>query len=175
MANLMDRFRWQLIHMLSRLGVAGVLSLALALACVGLFFNIQSLVQEKDGLQMQVNEWKPIPAAAAKSGTQAHLPGEMAERKEIPQWLAKLQGAASEHELFIPAIQYQADTTKGFFQYRIKFTITGAYPQVRGFLDQSLGTIPGLTLDRLRIGREEIGMQEVDATMQLSLYVKDGA
>ena len=126
-------------------------------------------------MQAQVHEWKPLPATAATSTVQSRLPGEMAKRTEIPQWLGKLQEAASKHDLFIPAIQYQANTTKGYFQYRIKFTLTGPYPKVRGFLDQSLGTIPGLTLDSLRIGREDIAMQEVDATMQLSLFVKDGA
>ncbi len=172
---MINRLRWQFTHTLSRLGVAGVLGLMLALACLGLFLENQSLDQERDSLQVQVNEWKPLPATTAKSTVQSRLPGEMAKRKEIPQWLAELQDAASEHELFIPAIQYQADTTKGYFQYRIKFTLTGAYPKLRGFLDQSLGTIPGLTLDSLRIGREEIGMQAVDATVQFSLFVKDGA
>ena len=175
MENLINRIRWQFTHTLSRLGVAGVLSLMLALACLGLFLNNHSLEQEQEGLQAQVNEWKPLPATVAKPTAQSRLPGEMAKRKEIPQWLGQLQEAASKHELFIPAIQYQADTTKGYFQYRIKFTLTGAYPQVRGFLDQSLTTIPGLTLDSLRIGREEVSVQEVDATMQLSLFVKDGA
>jgi hypothetical protein len=175
MADVINRLRWQSAHTLHRLGVAGVLTLLLALACLGLVLNNQSLERERDGLQVQANEWKPLPAMAAKPRAESRLPGEMAKRKEIPQWLAQLQGAASEHGLFIPGIQYQADTTKGYFQYRIKLTLTGAYPEVRGFLDQVLGTIPGLTLDGLRIGREEIGMQEVDATMQLSLFVKDGS
>lgn len=175
MADVINRLRWQSSHGLRRLGVAGALAVLVALACVGLFVNHQSREQERDSLQTQVNDWKPAPSAAAKPGAEFRLPGEMAKRKEIPQWLGQMQDAASEHQLYIPGIQYQPDTTKGYFQYRIKLTLTGAYPQVRGFLNQILGTIPGLTLDRLRIGREEIGMQEVDATLQLSLFVKDGS
>lgn len=162
------------MHSLRRLGVVGGLAVLAALACAGLFLNNQSLEQVRDSLQTQVNDWKPAPSAAPKPGAGPRLPGAMAKRKEIPLWLAQLQDAASEHDLYIPGIQYQPDSTKGYLQYRITLTLTGAYPQVRGFLNQILGTIPGLTLDRLRIGREEIGMQEVDATMQLSLYVKDG-
>ncbi|HYP67609.1 MAG TPA: GspMb/PilO family protein [Thiobacillaceae bacterium] len=175
MADVINRLRWEATRILRRLGIAGALAMLVALAFVGLFLNNQSLQQEQDNLQTQVDDWKPAPRTAAMPGAESPLPGAMAQRKEIPQWLAQLQDAASEHDLYVPGIQYQPETTKGYFQYRIKLTLTGAYPQVRGFLNQILGTIPGLTLDRLRIGREEIGMQDVDATMQLSLYVQGGS
>ena len=175
MADLINRLRWQSTYSLHSLGVAGALALLAAVVSVALFLGNRSLERERDSLQSEVSEWRPPTTIAPKPGAESRLPGEMARRQEIPQWLAQLQNAASEHDLYIPGIQYQPDTTKGFFQYRIKLTLTGAYPEVRAFLNQVLGAIPGLTLDRLRIGREEIGMQEVDATMQLSLFVKDGS
>jgi hypothetical protein len=56
---------------------------------------------------------------------------------------------------------------------RIVFPVHGSYPNIRRFVDGTLGAVPGAAVDGLRFERKDISAAEVDAEVRFLVYLRN--
>lgn len=173
MAAMIAKAQWLLVHKIRDWGWNRTLGLALAAAAGLVYFAAQhNLAAPLSDLQEQ------LAAAQKTQALPAPQEPEIAALQDLPTAaqalgdLKGLQNLASERGLSQESGQYKLEQDAGLVRYRLNMPLTGSYPAVRMFLSQALASYPNLAVDNLRISREQIGMSEVDAALQLSLYFK---
>ena len=122
-------------------------------------------------------------AAAVRSGAEAAplSPAQRRERfynalpatTEVTQYVERIYAAASAEKLSLMHGEYTgADLpTAGLVRYKITLPLKGSYTQVRHFIAESTRTVPGLALDDVAVSRPNIGDAQVEARVQLSLFL----
>lgn len=170
---MINRLQWSVVQQIRGWGWSRTLGIALAAAAVLVYLAAQHRfaaplndVQERLALAQ-----KTLPPAAVNEPVITALKDLPAAAKALGS-LTELQNLAAEDGLSQERGQYKLEQDAGLVRYRLNMPLTGSYPAVRLFLSHALAHYPNLALDSLRITREEIGMSEVDAALQLSLYFK---
>jgi Tfp pilus assembly protein PilO len=122
-------------------------------------------------------------AAAVRSGLEAAplSPAQRRERffnalpatTEVTQSVERIYAAAAAEKLSLMHGEYTgADLpAAGIVRYKITLPLKGSYPQVRRFIAEALKTVPGLTLDDVALQRQKIDETQVEARVQLSLFL----
>jgi hypothetical protein len=155
------------------------------LAAGGIAYGAGVLLPERDYLA--ANEMKVAraerKAAAVRSGAEAAplSPAQRSERfygglpatTEVTQYVDRIYAAAAAEKLSLMHGEYTgADLpTAGLVRYKITLPLKGSYGQVRRFIAESLKTVPGLALDDVTLQRPNIGDAQVEARVQLSLFM----
>lgn len=87
--------------------------------------------------------------------------------------LKTLYRLANEHDIAMPLGEYRLqtghDTT--LQQYQITLPIQGSYPAVRRFVGAVLEQVPVAALDQVTFERRSIGVGNVQARVQLTLFL----
>lgn len=122
-------------------------------------------------------------AARAARAVQAAAPAEPGDARQrfvdgFPpaaqrqQRLGALWALARSHGLAVRRSEFRAvaDASLGLARYRITLPLEGAYPALRGFIEQALLQDPALSLDRLRLDRPDATSPGLRAELQLSLW-----
>lgn len=167
------RLHWKLVHQLRMWGmerVAGVLLLLLAVAIyTHTYFTIEKPYAEaaKQVLQMQAGK----EAGAVPTATNPNAPPLPAASTALAS-LGQLQQLAADSGLLFDSGQFRQEKTETLMRYRISLPVIGSYVDLRAFLAKSVAHFPNLALEGLSISREEPGMEEVDATVQMSFYFR---
>jgi hypothetical protein len=122
-------------------------------------------------------------AAAVRSGAEAAplSPAQRRERfynglpatAEVTQYVERIYAAACAEKLSLMHGEYTGAElpTAGLVRYKVTLPLKGSYGQVRRFIAESLKTVPGLTLDDVTLSRPNIGEAQVEARVQLSLFL----
>jgi hypothetical protein len=122
-------------------------------------------------------------AAAVKSGAEAAplSPAQRRERfynglpatTEVTQYVERIYAAANAEKLSLMHGEYTgADLpAAGLVRYKITLPLKGSYSQIRRFIAESQKTVPGLALDDVAVSRQSIGEAQVEARVQLSLFL----
>ncbi|MEJ8834916.1 hypothetical protein [Ramlibacter sp. AN1133] len=122
-------------------------------------------------------------AAAVRSGAEAAplSPAQRRERfynglpatTEVTQYVERIYAAAGAEKLSLMHGEYTgADLpAAGLVRYKITLPVKGSYAQVRRFVAEALKTVPGLTLDDITLQRQNIGEPQLEARVQLSLFL----
>jgi Tfp pilus assembly protein PilO len=92
---------------------------------------------------------------------------------DVTQYIERIYRAAAAETLSLALGEYaQVDIpATRMARYRIVLPLHGSYGQVRRFIAAAAAAVPGLTLDDLSMQRQSVGDAEVDARVQLSLYL----
>ena len=111
------------------------------------------------------------PPTAQKRGEifYAALPAQA----EVTKWIERIYGAAATEKLSLAQGEYaEADIpTTRMARYRIVLPLHGSYGQIRRFIAAAGAAVPGLTLEDLSMQRQNVGDTEIEARVQLSLYL----
>jgi len=122
-------------------------------------------------------------AAAVRSGAEA-APLSPAQRRdrfydglpataEVTQYVERIYAAASAEKLSLLRGEYTGAElpAAGLVRYKITLPLKGSYTQVRRFIAEATRTVPGLALDDVTLSRPNIGDAQVEARVQLSLFL----
>ncbi len=100
--------------------------------------------------------------------------GALARPADAPDLLRRLHRVAHDQGLTLDQADYRPvpDADGGFTRYQILLPAKGTYPEVRRFLVQVSGDVPGLAVDSVNFQRQQIGDPQVDALIKLTLFIK---
>ena len=93
-----------------------------------------------------------------------------------PNWLKQVYRAAQSNHLELMRGDYRIlrQEHAQLFQYQMTLPLKGSYPNIRGFLNTVLAEFPGISLDNVAFERQKIGEADVQASVRLTLYLRDG-
>lgn len=168
-----NKLQWSLVQRIRRWGWGRALGLMMTVLAALIYLATEhyyaSPLRDLQHRLATVQETQPAPVSAGQ---------ESIELKDLPPVakalisLAGLQNLATSRGLALNSGQYKLEQDTGLVRYRLNLPLTGTYTAVRMFLSQALAHYPNLALDNVRISRDEIGKNEVNAAVQLSLYFK---
>lgn len=101
----------------------------------------------------------------------------LGELSQAPRLLKPLFRLADKTGVIIERGDYQLVTENagGFHVYRASLPLSGSYPAVRAFCEQTLLAMPFASIDQLVLQREHAGEPVLKAKLALSLYLTDRA
>jgi hypothetical protein len=113
-----------------------------------------------------------IPAADPRSEL-AEFYAALAQPANAPDLLRRLHRVAREQGLVLDQAEYRPvpDPEGKLTRYQIVLPAKGTYPEVRRFLLQASGDLPGLAVDSISFQRQQIGDSVVDAQIKLTLFL----
>jgi hypothetical protein len=96
-------------------------------------------------------------------------------RESAPVWLEKIYAAADAQALTLPKGEYKIfpDRSGRLWRYEISLPVRGSYTRLRAFLTQVLRDNPAAVLADLRLKRENIGQDQLDATIRLVVLLRE--
>ena len=111
----------------------------------------------------------PMDAASRRALFYGALPAQA----ELMQQVERIYQAAAAEQLSLDRGEYTgADVAgTGLVRHRISLPIKGGYAQVQRFIAASQAAVPGLVLDGLSLQRQHIADAQVEAKIQLSLFL----
>lgn len=122
-------------------------------------------------------------AAAVRSGA-ATLPLDPATRRarfygtlpaeaELTRQVERIYQVAAAEKLSLDRGEYAGAEVAGtgLARHRLVLPVKGSYPQVQRFIAAALAGVPGLVLDDLSLQRPHVADAQVEAKVQLSLFV----
>ncbi len=157
------------------MGIAGIFSVVLLLACAVFFFGMVKPLQEQHGeLRAQLaKQARSAPSgepssAAEKLGAFYRF---MEKPEQTTDWLAKLYAIGKATGVGLQSATYKTQPAAGRLErYEIVLPETGSYTQIREFLKRALAEIPVLSLDQLSLKREARTDGAVSAELRLTLH-----
>lgn len=170
----MPRLAWS-VQRTGRLGLSG-----LALLLAGAVFLVTThlpLARELDDLRGQATlvrtQRSAGPTAVGDSG--AALLRSLPRRSQMPALLGILVQQADAAHLSIDTGKYESTELKtgAVMSYQVSFPVAGSYPQVRRFIDATLGALPAAAVTELSITRKTIGDSAVEAQIRLTVFTQD--
>lgn len=172
----MSAWLWQLRQWSRVLGVPGLIGLGLlATALLVQLSQVESLQQAVITKQARLSDLRLASTAlevapAAPLNPLASLP----PTGEAAQLIGELEQLARAHELELPRGQYSVTSLKGttLQHWRLVLPIETDYPTLHAFLAAALERLPNLALDELKLKRDRIESDELQAELRLSLFVE---
>lgn len=176
----------QLAFRLRRLGLPGMLALAMIAGTIGyLFAAVLPARAHNEQLERQLAEASTKMQVAGQAATNRQMtPTEQLlafyqtfpKGVTIPDWLGKIYAIADEQKLDLEIGEYSLvnDKSSHLEQFRITFPVKGAYPQIRKFIGAALATAPALALDSISLKRDKVGDGLVEARIVFLLYLEKG-
>lgn len=172
----MSAWLWQLRQWARVLGVPGLIGLGLlATALLVQLTQVESLRQAAIAQQARLSDLRLAATArevapAAPLNPLASLP----PTGEAAQLIGELEQLARAHELELPRGQYSVMPLKGtaLQHWRLVLPVETDYPTLHAFLAAALERLPNLALDELKLKRDRIESDELQAELRLSLFVE---
>ena len=163
---------WRLGHT-GRVGLVGVGLIAAS----GIFYVSTHLpvVREVTALRADLEAARtqggrrPVKAV----GPESHLPA-LSGRNGMPDLLGVILEKATDAHLELDAGKYDVTTSKlgRITRYKVSLPVIGPYPQVRQFLDATLGALPAATISELSLERKSVADPVVEAQVRLSVFTR---
>lgn len=157
-----------------RTGRTGLIGLALLLAS-GLFLVSTHLQVTEEVASLRAD----LAGAAQRTGRTespvvAGPPDRPAlpPRATLPAILRRVFEEARRARLTSDTGKYELDAARpgGLARYRVTLPVSGPYPQVRGFIDGTLASLPEVALEELVLERRSIGDGTVEAQIRLAVF-----
>jgi len=172
----MNAWLWRLRQWSRVLGVPGLIGLGLlATALLVQLSQVESLQQTAIAQQARLADLRLAATArevapAAPLNPLASLP----PTGEAAQLIGELEQLARAHELELPRGQYSVTSLKGttLQHWRLVLPVETDYPTLHAFLAAALERLPNLALDELKLKRDRIESDELQAELRLSLFVE---
>lgn len=180
----MNRALGHLAYWLRHLGWPAALALAL-LALAGGYYSAVTLprLQHIESLQSQQAVQRQDIARARQALAKAELtPEQRLERfylsfpgsTSATEWLEKIYQVADKQTLNPSKGDFKITPDQGsqLLRYEIMLPVSGTYPQLRAFLLGVLEEVPSAVLQDVRLKRENIGQDKVDANVRFIVYLR---
>ena len=181
---------WKLRQIIKKLGLFGLLGLAIALAC-SLFYaskimpiNNQILahkiILQQAGLSniKQKNLSSPI-SSAPQTNTSDDITkfyARFPDGASLPKWLSLINETALKQGLLLNRGDYKLTQIKAspsqLSRYEIVLPVTGQYSQIREFVAQVMYQMPALALSEMQIKRENTLSPKVEARLVFLLMLQ---
>lgn len=177
----LSRLQDWLRYALARLGWPGAAGLAL-LAAAWLAHGLEVAPMRAAGMEMAQRAEHLAKQARPPRETEATLPAALSATlpgaERMPEAIAHLFSAAKHAGLTLQQGAYRAVGEKsggpqpnGLVRYQISLPVAGEYPAVRAFVAEALEREPSLALDGMRLARERMDTDEIDAELRFTLYL----
>lgn len=169
----------------ARMGAAGFAGLALLAAALVLWLSIvEPAREERDRLQRASEQ-------AARQLRSVVDPGRTGSAREqlaafrgffplsdsTPQWLARIEAAATRNGVQLSAGEYRvarAAATR-LVRYQISLPVQGTYAQLRAFVASVLEDVPAAAVEEVTLKREAVGNARLEARIRITLFLADAA
>ena len=175
-------FQWEIKRVFRRLGVAGVVGLALLVLAIVIFAaGIYPIQRSIESLRHQLSE-RPIhakesvPELTPEQSLMMDL-GLFGQRfssvEKLSDQLDILFRLADLHQLTVDKGEYALNERAGGMLRRFEVTlpVSGTYPDIRNFIQQMLEKLPATALSDLVLEREKISDGHVKATLHIVIFV----
>jgi hypothetical protein len=164
------------------LGPAGVVGLALLAGCLAFYWGgLRPAALEVSELRTELERaarstGRQAPRAADAHEALARFYGRFAAPMEVLGALDAVFNAAAREQVSLDAGEYRLTREQGarLARYQIVLPVKGPYRSIRRFVVRALNNVPGLALDDLSLRRESIAAANVEARVQLTLYMGEG-
>lgn len=167
------RLHWKLAHHFRSWGVERVLGGSMLLMAAFVYaYTYLEIETRHDEAVRQVRQIQTDSKSIASPIRSTRNPLDLPASSTALASLGQLQQLAQENGLVFESGQFRQEPGKDLVRYRISLPVIGGYVDVRSFLAQSMERFPNLALEGLSISREEPGMEEVDAVLQMSFYFR---
>jgi hypothetical protein len=161
------------------LGPAGVLGLALLAGCLAFYWGgVRPLAGEVAALRAELeqvagNARREGPRQASPYEALARFYGRFAAPAEVLGALDAVFTAAAREQVALDAGEYRVSREEGarLARYQIVLPVKGSYRSIRRFVVRALNNVPGLALDDLALRRDTTMSANVEARVQLTLYM----
>lgn len=171
----------RLQYQLKQLGWQGILGLILiGLSVLLLLFAVMPDTKKIDALSVSYAELK---ANVVKGKVQAKpdhhldvtttLNALTPKQSEANSQIALMLNIATHAGLTTDKVDYASQSySSSLLKYQIKFPTQGSYIQIRQFINEVLNALPTIALADIRLKRDDIGNDVIDANIQFNLYVR---
>ncbi len=189
--------RWYASQMIKKIGVLGMLGLAITLGCCLFYaFNILPLLQKnaEDTLRLQqenkqqvlssATEQLPLETAPKQTSAEAikRFYAQFPAGERLPNCLRLIDSIALKQRLTLNRGDYKLTQIKSLqshqgalARYEIVLPVTGQYAQIRQFIAQVLHELPALALTDLQLKRESAQSPTVEARLIFVLLLKNNS
>lgn len=163
----------------ARLGVPGLLGLALLLGGVGVHFWLTApLGQDTVALQARADRLasQPRRTGPVRPRTEPVFAATLPAAHQDARILAGLFAAAEAAGLTLDQGNYRltVDRQVGLQRRQITLPVAGAYPALRAFMAEALARFPSLALDGIHLARDNVNATQLKATLRFTLYLREG-
>jgi hypothetical protein len=181
----MTRFKFLLTRWSIRLGVFGIVGVALLAFC-GIFVVSTVLPMRDRSAELRddlrrVERRKPSDVAlpSREQDMRTQLTGFFnlfPDEKSIGVWLGKIHTAADRSHIALRKGDYRIGKTPSdrLTRYQMSFPVQGDYRDIQRFLGDITEQIPAVAVDEISFHRKDVAASRVDCTLRLSLYLKQG-
>lgn len=95
---------------------------------------------------------------------------------EVTTELRQLYEFAESVQLVVQQADFQQSASSGGIgRLQVSLPIKGSYVQMRGFIELLLRSLPNASVDRLVLKRNQVGQAQLEASLHLSLWLRDKA
>lgn len=170
----MSRVLWFVHRQSETLGPAGLLTLALAFCCAGLY-QWAWLPAQQAYDEAKSTPHTEIKNQPSKASPEVELQAFLADFPALQERSASLdtllQLAAEEH-IALNEISYKLERTKddALAHYHVDFDMTARYPVTRRYLNRLLLALPHASLDSLSLHRDDLEDGLVQTRVRLTLH-----
>jgi len=175
-------FQWEIKRVFRRLGVAGVVGLALLVLAVAIFVagiypiqrSIESLRHQLSVRPIQAVESVPELTPEQSLLMDLALFGQrFATVDKLSDQLDILFQLTDQHHLTVDKGEYALNERAGGMLRRFEVTlpVSGTYPDIRNFIQQMLEKLPATALSNLELERDKISDGHVKATLHIVIFV----
>jgi len=165
---------------LRRLGLAGVLGAGVLLACLPFYFSsvrpAERELQARRVAAEQAHARASIQTVSAPRGADlGRFYQAFPAMDRLPDELERLYGIARASRLDLSQGEYRLEQRgPGLASYRIALPLRGSYPDIRGFLSDTLQQMPYAAVDAVRFERKKVGDTQLDAQVRITLFFRPG-
>ena len=176
----MNMLRAHLMHALSRAGWAGAAGVALLAFALAVHFGaLAPLLAERSTLEAE----RRALAERLSQGVKVESPREQLDRFDaglltrtrMPAVLAELSQVAGRNALALARVESRESQPlgAGYGRQEYLFPLRGSYPALRRWLAEIQRISPSVLIEDVVLRREDIARGDMEATVRLSILMKD--
>ena len=182
--DLLLRMRWQT----ERLGAAGKTGLGLFVFSA-VFFVVAVLPQQAESkalmMRAEAIQQRLKAEPAQDNGRKPKIQGDQALQAfyaffpkidSSPFWIKELVQVAAQRGVEITGTEYRVvhERDVRLVRYEMVLPVRGKYAQVRGFIADTLRTVPAMALADVALKRQDAESELLDANLKFNLYLSEG-
>ncbi len=165
----------QVQYQITRLGPTGQAGLAALVAA--LVLAVSTLLPARHALEALSAELARVhhPSAAVSADQVIpHLVASFPTRAQIPAVIGQIvtQAKASGVSLDKGHYLYVPPKSGAIARYELEFPVRAGYPEIRGFINRTLSTVPAAALNKLHVERKAVGDPVVNANIGFVVFVR---
>jgi hypothetical protein len=165
----------RLQYQLTRVGPAGQAGLGALVAAV--IFAVSTLVPARhvlDSLSADLARVQHPSTVLSPDQAVPRLVESLPTRAQIPAVIGVIyaQAVKSGVALDIGHYNYSPAKSGALARYDVEFPVKAGYPQIRGFINDTLTAVPAAALDKLHVERKTVGDPTVNASIGFVIFVR---